>query len=143
MTERKLKKNPELNCVTFKLIQRNTYPSRPNPGRREKNEAKFLFSHFFLVLKKFYEGLKSLHKTLWGTTKKCKNKNLAWFLFQYNFQKCTEQEKLIISKWWRKFKIMEPSNFFDFSLLKVSKVNRFESYGRPHYLTASCRGNEI
>ena len=39
----------------------------------------------------FYEGLKGLHKTFWDTTKS-KDKNLTWFLFQYNFQKCTGQE---------------------------------------------------
>ena len=42
--------------------------------------------------KRFYEGLKGLHKTSWGATKKCENKNLTQFLFQYNFQKCTERK---------------------------------------------------
>ena len=31
---------------------------------------------------------------LCGTTKKCKNKNLTYFFFQYNFQKCTGREGL-------------------------------------------------
>ena len=35
-------------------------PSRPNPGRREKNNLKVLFSHFFVVP---HEGLKDRHKT--------------------------------------------------------------------------------
>ena len=40
--------------------------------------VKFLFSHFFVVsLKKFYEGLKGLHKTFRGSPKKCENKNLT------------------------------------------------------------------
>ena len=34
------------------------------------------------------------HKTFWGTTKKCGNKNLPWFLFRYNFQKCKGREGL-------------------------------------------------
>ena len=28
-------------------------------------------------LKMFYEGVKGLHKTFWGTTKKCEIKNLS------------------------------------------------------------------
>ena len=27
-------------------------------------------------LKSFYAGVKDFHKTFWGTTKKCENKNL-------------------------------------------------------------------
>ena len=38
-----------------------------------KLKLKFLFSHFFVVPQKV---LWSLHKTFWGTTKKCENKNL-------------------------------------------------------------------
>ena len=48
----------------------NDNPSRPNPGRREKNKLYF----FLWWLKRFYEGLYGLHKTVWGTTKKCENK---------------------------------------------------------------------
>ena len=33
------------------------------------------------MLKKFYEILLNLHKTIWGTTKKYENKNLSFFLF--------------------------------------------------------------
>ena len=36
-----------------------------------KINLKLLFSHFFVVLKKFYEGL---YKTFWGTTKNVKIK---------------------------------------------------------------------
>ena len=35
------------------------------------------------------KGLKGLHKTFSDTTEKCENKNLTYFLFQCNFQKCT------------------------------------------------------
>ena len=57
-------------------------PERPNPGQREKIKLNFYF-HTFLWC------LKGLHKTFWGTTKKCENKNLTQFLFQYSFQKWT------------------------------------------------------
>ena len=36
--------------VWFQYIDDN--PSRPNPGRREKNLVKFSFSHFFVVPQK-------------------------------------------------------------------------------------------
>ena len=51
-------------------------PSRPNPRRREKIKLNFYF-HTLWCQKRFYKGLKDLHKTFWGTTKKCENKNLT------------------------------------------------------------------
>ena len=69
-------------------------PSRPNPRRREKNKLNFYFRTFLWYLKRFYEGLKGLQKTFWGTTKKWEKKNLTYFLFQYDFQKCTGREGL-------------------------------------------------
>ena len=39
-------------------------------------------------------SFKDIHKTFWGTTKKCKNKKSNWFLFQYKFLKCTGREGL-------------------------------------------------
>ena len=69
-------------------------PSRPNPRRREKIMLNFYFHTSLWCFERSYEGLKGLHKTFWGTTKKCENKNLIWFLFQCNFQKCTEREGL-------------------------------------------------
>ena len=39
-----------------------------------------------------YEDLKGLQKTFTGTTKKCENKNLSQFLFQYNFLKCNARQ---------------------------------------------------
>ena len=50
--------------------------SRPNPGRREKSKLNFHFHTSLWCLKRFHDGLKGLHKTFWGTTKKCENKNL-------------------------------------------------------------------
>ena len=61
--------------------------SRPNPGRREKIKLNFYFHTSLWYLKRFYEGLKGLRKTFWDTTKKCENKNLTQFSFQYSFQK--------------------------------------------------------
>ena len=59
-------------CVHFKVL---LYPSCLNPGRREKIKLNFYFHTSLWCLKRFYEGLKGLHKTFWGTTKKCGNKN--------------------------------------------------------------------
>ena len=52
-------------------------PSCPNPRRREKINLNFCFHTSLSCLKRFYEGLRGLHKTFWGTTKKCENKNLS------------------------------------------------------------------
>ena len=52
-------------------------PSRPNPGRREKIKLNFYFHISLWCLKRFYKGLKGLHKTFWGITKTCENKNLT------------------------------------------------------------------
>ena len=42
-----------------------------------KVNLNFYFHTSLWSLKRFYEGLKGLHKTFWGTTKKCENKNLS------------------------------------------------------------------
>ena len=42
-----------------------------------KINLNFYFHISLGCLKKFYEGLKGRHKTFWGTTKKCENKNLS------------------------------------------------------------------
>ena len=39
-----------------------------------KIKLNFYFYTSLQYLKRFYEGLKGLHKTFWGTTKKCENK---------------------------------------------------------------------
>ena len=36
---------------------------RPNPGQSEKTKLNFYFHTSFWCLKRFYEGLKGLHKT--------------------------------------------------------------------------------
>ena len=46
-------------------------PSRPDPGRRQKINLK---------------GLKGLHETFWGTTKKCENEKFKLiFYFDMTF----------------------------------------------------------
>ena len=51
-------------------------PSRP--GQREKIKLNFYFQTALWCLKRFYEGLKGLHKTFRGTKKKSENKNLTY-----------------------------------------------------------------
>ena len=47
--------------ISFQLFIFN--PSCPNPGRREKIKLNFYFHTSLRCLKRFYEGLKGLHKT--------------------------------------------------------------------------------
>ena len=61
---------------TLVLIFCRFNPSRPDPGRKEKINLNFYFHTSLWCLKMFYEGFLGLHKPFWGTTKKCKNKNL-------------------------------------------------------------------
>ena len=42
-----------------------------------KIKLNFYFHNSLWCLKSFYEDLKGLHKTFWGTTKKCENTNLT------------------------------------------------------------------
>ena len=53
------------------------------PGRRKKIKLNFYFHTFLWCLKRSYEDLKGLYRTFWIQP------------FQYNFQKCREQEGLI------------------------------------------------
>ena len=46
-------------------------------GKSEKINVNFYFHISWWCFKRFYEGLKCLHKTFWGTTKNCDNKNLC------------------------------------------------------------------
>ena len=66
-------------CVRFCFVVLSgvSKPSPPNPGRREKIKLNFYFHTSLRCLKRFYEGYKGLHKTFWGTAKKCENKNLT------------------------------------------------------------------
>ena len=60
-------------------------PSRPNSGRREKINLNFHFHTSLWDLKRFYEGLKCLHKTFWGTAKSVKIKKYVNFYFYATF----------------------------------------------------------
>ena len=64
------RKKPPYTNHTLKL-------SRPSPGRGEKINLNSYFHTCLRCLKKLYEGLKSFHKTFWGTTKKCENSDLC------------------------------------------------------------------
>ena len=59
----------------------NCNHSYPDPGKREKINLNFYFHTFLWCLKRFYEGLKGLHKTFWGSAKKYKFK-LTFTLMQ-------------------------------------------------------------
>ena len=50
-------------------------PSRPSSGRTEKTKLNFYFHTSLWCLKRFYEGLKGLHRTFRGTAKKRENTN--------------------------------------------------------------------
>ena len=52
-------------------------PSIPIPDDEKKINLNFYFRTSLWYLQRFYEGLKGLHKTFWGTTKKYENKNLS------------------------------------------------------------------
>ena len=66
----------------------------PIPDEEKTVKLNFYFHTSLWCLNRFYEGPKGLHKTFRHTAKKCENKNLTYFLFQYNFQKCTVPEGL-------------------------------------------------
>ena len=51
--------------------------SRPDLERKEKMNLNFYFRTFLWYLKRFYKGLRDLHKSFRGTTKKCENKDFS------------------------------------------------------------------
>ena len=64
---------------TEAIIEKVEYfnPSRPDLRRREKINWNFHFYFSLWCLKRFYEGLKGLHKIFWRFAKKCENRNLS------------------------------------------------------------------
>ena len=64
----------------------------PDFGRREKINLNIYLYMSLWCFKRFYEGL-------WGTTKKCENENLSWFLFYCNYLKCTGWIKVYGNLW--------------------------------------------
>ena len=68
------------------MFMAGVYKNLFNPSCLDKSEnhLKFLFSHFFCdALKSLRKGDEGLHKTFWGTTEKCENKNL-YINFYFN-----------------------------------------------------------
>ena len=56
------------NRYLLKSCFQSINPLRPNPRRRKKIKLNFYFHTSLWCLKRFYEGLKGLHKTFWDTT---------------------------------------------------------------------------
>ena len=61
------------NLITFENVALDINLSRPDPRRGEKFNLNFYFHTSLRFLKRFYEGLKDLHKTFGGNTKNCEN----------------------------------------------------------------------
>ena len=69
--------NGKLDCLsTFSTIN---VPCISESCIDVKMKLNFYFHTSLWCLKRFCGGLKGLHKTFWGTTKKCENKNLFIF----------------------------------------------------------------
>ena len=70
----------EILYARFWKFRINLLLNVPMPDKVKKIKLNFYFHTPLWYLKRFYEGRKGLHKTSWGTTKKCENKN-----FELNF----------------------------------------------------------
>ena len=102
-------------------------PPSPNHGRREKTNLNFYFHFSFWCLKRFYEGLKGLHKTFSGTTKKCGNTkiNLIFISIQISEMHGTGRVKRFVKDLlvYLKYLIMfDVANFVDIPCL-LSFIN--------------------
>ena len=60
-------------------------PHRADPGQRELINLIIYFHTSLWCFKRFYEGLKGLHKTFWATTKNAKIKISVTFYFNTTF----------------------------------------------------------
>ena len=60
-------------------------PLVPIPDEKKKIKLDIYLHTSLWCLKRFYEGLQGLHKTFWGTRKKCENKNISEFFFNTTF----------------------------------------------------------
>ena len=67
--------------------------------RTKRKNLNFYFHTSLWYLKRFYEGLKGLHKPFWGTTKKCEKKNfeLIFILIQLSEMHGAERIKIEFS----------------------------------------------
>ena len=80
----------------WRSISNIFFQQKPSNTLQHLNEYNFNNHHFFPLMtlpfpipdeaKKLRGGLKDLHKTFWGTTKKRENKILTSFLFQFQKQ---------------------------------------------------------
>ena len=102
----------------------------PIPAEEKKLSEIFIFTLLCGASKGFM-------KAFWGTTKKCENKNLTQFLFQYNFQKCTGRKGLRKETRGnsanRRVKIMNSC----FAFLILAKSDRFL------LLSVLCKSNPV
>ena len=73
--------------------------SRPDPVWREKINLNFDFHTSLWCFKRFYEGLKVLDKTFWGTTKDCEKHKLIFILIYLSEMHGTESVKLSWIDW--------------------------------------------
>ena len=97
----------DLLCFILSYLLNGQYlywlfnPYHPSPGRREKIKLDFYFHTSLWCLERFYEGLKGLHKTFWGTTKKCEKKkiNLIFISIQLSEMHWTGRVKVCLN-WW-------------------------------------------
>ena len=80
-----------------------------------KINLNFYFYTYLWCLNRFYEGLKGLHKTFCGRTKKCKNKNLSIFF-------CSSgNHRIILMKNFYPFSGMEQN------ILVLTQTSKFQS----------------
>ena len=68
-------------------------PSRPDLGRREKINLNFYFHFSLWCLKRFYEGLKGLHKTFKASQRSVKIFKLVFTLIQLSEMHGAERVK--------------------------------------------------
>ena len=73
-----------------------------------------------MVSQKVLKGLKGLHKTFWGTTKKNENKNLSLFL--YSFLKCMRRESVVQFMWRNIVCFLTLHLFFDYACNKLKTI---------------------
>ena len=109
----------------------------------------------------FIFKLLCVHKTFWGTTKKCKNKDWIYFLLKYSSLKCIGQEGLGRKFWTDVFSLFFPlfkecyeegllhviTTFYDelrgdrlqVLFLKISKFKRIINYYSLVKPSENCR----
>ena len=104
------------HLTTWNEIQRSLrtpwYPFRPD---KQKTLAAFFISHFLWCFKRFYEDLKGIHKTSWGTKKKCENNITFWnardgksWEFVWTI---AEVESLLMMRWYYWYRIFGRCRF--------------------------------